>query len=293
MASLSIPFPDFIAGTTIVSDQVDQNNAAIVNYINARNAASANWDAVRTVGAFTSTLTSNQIILGTTRTVTITAPTPASLSCVWTIPDITSAGTFVALEGAQTFTGVKTFSASPVFSTTVTIPTPFTLGAVSVTATGTEMNFLVGVSSAIQTQLGLKATDSLAAHLAGSEIFTGLKTITIGSTNATTYRPLAFGGTKAIEIERQSTTGITNSAVTIISMNNDTGMVLVTGSDGSNTFIDLILCSSNSSAPTVVSSRSAIGSPAVRTYTASGFAQKVSLASGTYTVTALAIEISI
>lgn len=111
MASLSIPFPDFVAGTTIVSQQVDDNNAAILNYINARNAASANWDAVSTIGAFTSTLTSNQIILGTTRTVTITAPTPASASRTWTIPDITTDGTFASLTGAQAFTGAKTFSA--------------------------------------------------------------------------------------------------------------------------------------------------------------------------------------
>ena len=40
---------------------------------------------------------------------------------------------------------------------TVVIPTPFTLGAVSVTATGTELNYVVGVTSAIQAQLNLKA----------------------------------------------------------------------------------------------------------------------------------------
>jgi hypothetical protein len=43
--------------------------------------------------------------------------------------------------------------ASPIFTGVVTIPTPFTLGAVSVTATGTELNFSVGVTSSIQTQI--------------------------------------------------------------------------------------------------------------------------------------------
>jgi len=46
--------------------------------------------------------------------------------------------------------------ASPTFTGTVTIPTPFTIGAVSMTATGTELNFVAGVTSAIQTQLNAK-----------------------------------------------------------------------------------------------------------------------------------------
>lgn len=46
--------------------------------------------------------------------------------------------------------------ASPTFTGTVTIPTPFTLGAVSVTTTGTELNYVGGVTSAIQTQLNAK-----------------------------------------------------------------------------------------------------------------------------------------
>jgi hypothetical protein len=53
--------------------------------------------------------------------------------------------------------GVYAPLASPTFTGTVTHPTPFTLGAVSVTATGTEMNYLVGVTSGIQSQLNLKA----------------------------------------------------------------------------------------------------------------------------------------
>jgi len=72
--------------------------------------------------------------------------------------------------------------ASPTFTGTVVLPTPFTIGAVSMTATGTELNFVAGVTSAIQTQLNAKATDSLVAHLAGIESFTGAKTFTVDST---------------------------------------------------------------------------------------------------------------
>ena len=59
--------------------------------------------------------------------------------------------------------------ASPTFTGTVTLQTPFTLGAVSVTATGTELNYVDGVTSAIQTQLDEKAA------LAGAT-FTGAVT---------------------------------------------------------------------------------------------------------------------
>lgn len=63
MANLSVTYPDFIAGTTIVSGQVDQNNADIVNYINARNTASASWDAISTAGAFTSSYANASALL--------------------------------------------------------------------------------------------------------------------------------------------------------------------------------------------------------------------------------------
>lgn len=56
----------------------------------------------------------------------------------------------------QTALNLKANLASPTFTGTVTLPSPFTLGATSVTATGTQMNFLVGVTSAIQTQLDAK-----------------------------------------------------------------------------------------------------------------------------------------
>jgi len=76
--------------------------------------------------------------------------------------------------------------ASPTFTGTVTIPTPFTLGAVSVLPTGTELNFVDGVTSAIQTQLDAKqATLTNSAGLAAAladETGTGL---TVFSTSPT------------------------------------------------------------------------------------------------------------
>lgn len=93
---------------------------------------------------------------------------------------VVTAAEFERLNGVtspiQTQLNAKAPLASPTFTGTVTIPSPFTLGATSVTASGAEMNFLVGVTSAIQTQLNAKATDSLVVHLAGTETITGAKT---------------------------------------------------------------------------------------------------------------------
>lgn len=48
------------------------------------------------------------------------------------------------------------------------------------TTTSTELGYLSGVTSALQTQLNAKATDSLVVHLAGTETITGQKTFSVG-----------------------------------------------------------------------------------------------------------------
>jgi len=51
---------------------------------------------------------------------------------------------------------------------------------VASTTTATELGFLSGVTSAIQTQLNAKATDSLVVHIAGAETITGAKSFSAG-----------------------------------------------------------------------------------------------------------------
>ncbi|MEK6323634.1 MAG: hypothetical protein AABN33_18490 [Acidobacteriota bacterium] len=82
-----------------------------------------------------------------------------------------------------------------VFEATVTIPTPFTLGAVSVLPTGTEINFVDGVTSNIQTQLDGKqagpltgdvttsgAAATLASTVPGNRKFSGISQFGPGTT---------------------------------------------------------------------------------------------------------------
>ncbi|MFA6376378.1 MAG: tail fiber domain-containing protein [Candidatus Paceibacterota bacterium] len=127
---------------------------------------------------------------------------------------------------ATTADNLKANLASPTFTGTVTIPTPFTLGAVSVTtngtelnlidgltatgaelnildgvtgvtaaeltnlggvtATATELNYVDGVTSAIQTQLGLKAP-------LASPSFTGTITSAGSATFSTADTSISFG----------------------------------------------------------------------------------------------------
>src|SRR3990167_7425915 len=78
-------------------------------------------------------------------------------------------GTTRKITKANLTTGLAP-TASPTFTGTVTIPTPFTLGATSVLPTGTELNYVDGVTSAIQTQLDTKSPTA-------SPTFTGTVTI--------------------------------------------------------------------------------------------------------------------
>lgn len=66
-------------------------------------------------GAMNIYKTTNQLVLGTTKTTTISATQPAA-SRTYTIPDAGAAASFVMTAGAQTIGGGKTFTSSPVFT---------------------------------------------------------------------------------------------------------------------------------------------------------------------------------
>lgn len=109
--------------------------------------------------------TTNQIVLGTTNTVTITSPAPAS-SAVYTIPDVGTVASFVMTAGTQTVAGTKTFSTAPILSSLTATTVPYLDGSkqfVSSAVTPTELGYLTGVTSAIQTQIGTKLGASFLA----------------------------------------------------------------------------------------------------------------------------------
>jgi hypothetical protein len=59
--------------------------------------------------------TTDQIVLGVTNTITLTAPAPAA-SRTYTIPDAGGAASFVMTAGAQTIGGVKSFTSAALFA---------------------------------------------------------------------------------------------------------------------------------------------------------------------------------
>jgi hypothetical protein len=112
--------------------------------------------------------TSNQLVIGTTRTVTITAPTPATSSRTWTIPDLSGDMTFAALGGTQTFSGSKTFSSTVTISAT-------TNQIIFGTTNTTTINAAAPASSATYTIPDVGTTASF-VMTAGAQTINGQKT---------------------------------------------------------------------------------------------------------------------
>ncbi len=132
--------------------------------------------------------TTNQIFLQNTtasRYINVVATTPASASRVVTVPDPGANANFVLSEAAATINGQKTFGSAPIFSALTASTVPYLDASKVLTSsavTPTELGYVSGVSSAIQTQLNAKATDSLIVHLAGIETITGAKSFSAVST---------------------------------------------------------------------------------------------------------------
>lgn len=82
----------------------------IAYYASSTNAVTTAGSNAVSAGSIVLVATSNQLVLGTTRTVTITAPTPATSSRVVTLPDLAGDYSVVGTIAAQSIGGVKTFT---------------------------------------------------------------------------------------------------------------------------------------------------------------------------------------
>lgn len=116
-----------------------------------------------------------------------------------------------------------------------------------------------------------------------------------GTADDVVYNPFVIfsgSGGNGAGTTKYTTTTIT-TAKKIGSSSNDGAMALVIGRDGSgNNFLDLLLVGNNAVTPTVVSSKSLLGSPSARTYSAVSGQILLAMASGTYSTSYLGIGIN-
>lgn len=172
---------------------------------------------------FTLAKTSNQIILGTTRTVTITAPTPASSSRTWTIPDITADGTFASLTGTQTFTGAKTFSASVTLAGASSSATIALTSTAVLTIAATTNQFVLGTTNTVTINAAAPAASRVytipdAGTTASFVMTQGTQTI-VGATTFSaaatfTLAPVLSSTTASTVLTVDGSKNITSSSVT-------------------------------------------------------------------------------
>jgi hypothetical protein len=147
------------------------------------------------------------------------------------------------------------------------------------------------VMGAAGNRSGRKATGELMAGFPhgniignGSAVSGTDLTLGMGAADDSIYRTLAHrggGGSANATQVQYTTTGITATAKTITSLEQNAALVIVAGTDGANSFVDLVL-TGNSLPPTVVAGNTTTGNPASRTYSVSGFALKLAMAADTY-----------
>jgi hypothetical protein len=169
----------------------------------------AAWGTGGLTTALTITPTTNQLVLGTTNTTTISSTAPAA-SRIYTIPDAGGAANFLMSAGTQTIAGANTFSSA------VTI-TPVTNQLVLGTTNTTTLNCPAPASSialtfpnTAQTMVGRTTTDTLAnksfsnrinaiSSIFNSPLSYSTGTVTLSSSNATiagggSFTPAMVGG---------------------------------------------------------------------------------------------------
>ncbi len=126
---------------------------------------------------------------------------------------ITSVGNATSIA-AQTGTGsIFVMQASPTFTGTVTIPTPFTLGATSVTTTGTQLNYLnaaTGTTGTTSTNLVFSTSPTLVTPVLGAATYTTLSGGNITDSALTSGR-VTFAGAAGLLVDDADLTFATDT----------------------------------------------------------------------------------
>ena len=128
--------------------------------------------------------TTNQLVLSSPNTVTITASSPAA-SRVYTLPDTGANSQFVMTDGAQTINGIKTFSSAPVFPA---------LSLPSITLTNTSNQIALTTASAGNPLITVTAPAAAAARTYTIPDAGGAASFVMSASNQTIANNITFSG---------------------------------------------------------------------------------------------------
>ncbi|MBS1560626.1 MAG: hypothetical protein JSS89_03395 [Bacteroidetes bacterium] len=166
--------PVWTGGTALGNSMLSQNGAGTVFTVGGRQAITA---------------TTNQLVLGSTNTTTISATAPAA-SLTYTISDVGADAEFVMTEGAQTVNGVKTFGSAPNLSS-LTARGVLTLDASKnvVSTALTDGQILIGSTGATPAAATLTAGSGITiTNGAGTITVAAMNPMPAGTTNNATLR---------------------------------------------------------------------------------------------------------
>lgn len=159
-------------GTTgkLIKDSAILSSAIVLTSGNQTIGGTKTFSSAPSAPSVGLTSATNQLVLGTTNTTTISATAPAA-SRVYTLPDAGSAADFVLTAGAQTIGGAKTFSTAVIINSTtnqlvlgvtntvtITSPAPTASRVYTIPDAGGAADFVM--TAAIQTIGGTKTFSS-------------------------------------------------------------------------------------------------------------------------------------
>ncbi len=118
--------------------------------------------------------------------------------------------------------------------------------------------------------------------------------ITQGISNGTRYIMETLNAGSNGNISRtyaQRTVGVSTTAQTILSLDQYCNLVLVSGSNGTDIFGDVVFCSFGNATVTTIAGLTGVGSPATRTYSVNSGNLRVAMGSSTYTICVRGMDI--
>jgi len=187
------------------------------------------------------TAVTNQLVLGTGNTVTLTSPAPGG-SRVYTIPDVLANAAFVMTEGNQTINGIKTFTTAPVFpslsmaSITLTNTTNQIIAGTGQTGT---INITTPAASRIYT-LSDPGSDAKFVMTEGPQTINNVKTFSSGIPITATSNQLILGGAgPSNTVTLTAPTPGANSVYTITDVGTSANFIMSAGTQtvgGAKTF---------------------------------------------------------